>query len=341
MTATLESLVHLQADRDELLQLLSLLNTHWHQNEEAFCNRLLAEWPQWCAVQGFRFALLTELAHNLESTLSYPEGCPGLDQLITALGPAATTAQLLDSLDQDLPQFLEGFDQLLQISQDETAALGAQAGGSGKGAEWMKHHPGADAAVAAVGIGGGIAGVAIYRARKAIQKEQQEMADYQQRVLDKATQKAKAEASAWRQKARDEIDLYPQYESDVSLDSKEKAEQEYNYEQYRMKKYFENGEAREAELNAKFQSEMLEVEKKYERAEAGRLSDELPNSIEEKASEEVEQDLRSEEQSLLESVDIAVDDKARELVADEIAELESDVVNSISSIASGTVNDIS
>ena len=167
MSITLESLVHLQADRDELLQLLSLLNTHWHQNEEAFCNRSLAEWPQWCEDQGFRFALLTDLAHNLESTLSYPEGCPGLDQLITALGPAATTAQLLDSLDQDLPKFLEGFDQLLQISQDETAALGAQAGGSGKGAEWMKDHPGVDAAVA---VGGtvilGYAGYRYWRARE-------------------------------------------------------------------------------------------------------------------------------------------------------------------------------
>ena len=132
MSITLESIVPVQADRDELLQLLNLLNTHWHQNEEAFTNRSLAAWPQWCEDQGFRFELLKDLARNLGSTLTYPEGCPGLDQLITALGPAATTAQLLDSLDQDLPQFLEGFDQILQISHEETAALGAQAGGSAK-----------------------------------------------------------------------------------------------------------------------------------------------------------------------------------------------------------------
>ena len=148
MSITLESIVPVQADRDELVQLLNLLNTHWHQNEEAFSNRSLAEWPQWCADQGFRFALLKDLARNLGSTLTYPEGCPGLDQLITALGPAATTAQLLDSLDQELPQFLEGFDQLLQISQEETAALGAQAGGSAK--EYITGHPKVDLAVGVV-----------------------------------------------------------------------------------------------------------------------------------------------------------------------------------------------
>ena len=148
MSITLESIVPVQVDRDELVQLLNLLNTHWHQNEEAFSNRSLAEWPQWCADQGFRFALLKDLARNLGSTLTYPEGCPGLDQLITALGPAATTAQLLDSLDQELPQFLEGFDQLLQISQEETAALGAQAGGSAK--EYIAGHPKVDLAVGVV-----------------------------------------------------------------------------------------------------------------------------------------------------------------------------------------------
>jgi hypothetical protein len=148
MSITLESIVPVQADRDELLQLLNLLNTHWHQNEEAFANRSLAAWPQWCEDQGFRFELLKDLARNLESTLTYPEGCPGLDPLITALGPAATTAQLLNSLDQELPQFLEGFDQILQISHEETAALGAQAGGSAKG--YIAGHPKVDLAVGVV-----------------------------------------------------------------------------------------------------------------------------------------------------------------------------------------------
>ena len=42
MSITLESIVPVQADRDELLQLLNLLNTHWHQNEEAFP---IVRWP--------------------------------------------------------------------------------------------------------------------------------------------------------------------------------------------------------------------------------------------------------------------------------------------------------
>ena len=183
MSITLESIVPVQADRDELQQLLNLLNTHWHQNEEAFASRSLAEWPQWCADQGFRFALLKDLARNLGSTLTYPEGCPGLDQLITALGPAATTAQLLDSLDQDLPQFLEGFDQLLQISQEETAALGAQAGGSGKGAEWMKDHPWLDAGVGATAIG--VSSFVIYLKWRAKQAAKRRMLQEQQIAKDR------------------------------------------------------------------------------------------------------------------------------------------------------------
>ena len=198
MSITLESIVPVQADRDELVQLLNLLNTHWHQNEEAFSNRSLAEWPQWCADQGFRFALLKDLARNLGSTLTYPEGCPGLDQLITALGPAATTAQLLDSLDQELPQFLEGFDQLLQISQEETAALGAQAGGSAK--EYIAGHPKVDLAVGVVATtalaSGGLGIYAYVRRRARLAQE---------RVDDRAESVAESEV----ERIRDNIAFIP------------------------------------------------------------------------------------------------------------------------------------
>ena len=195
MSITLGSIVPVQADRDELQQLLNLLNTHWHQNEEAFTNRSLAAWPQWCEDQGFRFELLKDLARNLESTLTYPEGCPGLDQLITALGPAATTAQLLDSLDQDLPQFLEGFDQILQISHEETAALGAQAGGSAK--EYITGHPKVDLAVGVVATTALVGCIYAYVRRRA------RLA--QERVDDRAESVAESEV----ERIRDNIAFIP------------------------------------------------------------------------------------------------------------------------------------
>ena len=162
MTVTLESLVPLQADRDELLQLLNLLDTHWHQNEEVFSNRSLATWPQWCEDQGFRFALLRDLALNLETKLNYPKETPNLVQLTEAVGPVATTEQLLESISQHLPQFLEDFDQLFQNCQKENAAMFAQAGGTAQ--ESIKQHPGVYTAAAAVSLTG-VGALAWYRRR--------------------------------------------------------------------------------------------------------------------------------------------------------------------------------
>lgn len=250
------------------------------------------------------------------------------------MGPAATTAQLLDSLDQDLPQFLEGFDQLLQISQDETAALGAQAGGSGKGAEWMKEHPLIDGA-AVVGIVGGIAGVAIYKARKAAQKKKQEIADYEQKKLDEAEQKEKVKYDEYLQAERARIDLYPEVYFRPTAAKEGDSEgilQDLLVVRFLARQAEEEIALLESDFNESVENDMS--------SEARRLTDKLSNSAEEKASEEVVQILHSEEQSLLKSAEITIKDKEQELVAEKIKGLESDAENSIESISSGSSDDM-
>ena len=267
MSITLESIVPVQADRDELLQLLNLLNTHWHQNEEAFTNRSLAAWPQWCEDQGFRFELLKDLARNLGSTLTYPEGCPGLDQLITALGPAATTAQLLDSLDQELPQFLEGFDQLLQISQEETAALGAQAGGSAK--EYIAGHPKVDLAVGVVATtalaSGGLGIYAYVRRRR-------------QQVVVELDEAVSRDVS--RTKSTIEETLSSDFESIRSSGSFSVAENEMNIINDDINERLKSASVRgEAFLGRTFTSELDHTVERMAKSEEYAISEHLDNSL--------------------------------------------------------------
>ena len=181
MSMNLDSLVPEQGDRDELIQLLNLIAIQWHQNAEAFEQRRLADWPQWCEDQGLRVEVLQAFALKLEATLIAPAGTSTISQQIRSLGSNATVSQLLDSFSEHSPHLLKAFEEVLQSSQEAVHTLDDVAGGTG--GKWMKDHPWVDTA-GVVGVAGVTAiGIGTYRR---IQRKKKELADQVRADADQA-----------------------------------------------------------------------------------------------------------------------------------------------------------
>lgn len=169
MTITLESLVLVPCERNELIQLLSFIAAEWHQDEEVLEQRSLADWPQWCEDQGFHFELLATLVLKLESTSQASANTPTIRQHIATLGANATVVQLLDRIAEHSPQLLQSFEELMEISVADAHALNTVAGGTAK--ECVKDHPGV--VVASAGIATFIT-YKITRARQRVQRMERE-----------------------------------------------------------------------------------------------------------------------------------------------------------------------
>lgn len=132
MMVTLESLVPLQADRDELLQLLTLLDTHWHQNEEAFASRSLAEWPQWCEDQGFRACIIMDFIRNLDTLIYSDDQGSWLNQWLAPQNQSLTTDELLRITASQRPLLLENIEVVIRTAEVNSQVLTSIAGGTSK-----------------------------------------------------------------------------------------------------------------------------------------------------------------------------------------------------------------
>jgi len=256
MSIALESLVPVQADRDELIQLLTLIATQWHQHDASVANRPLADWPQWCEDQGFRFDVFRSLALQLD-TLAYPVVQGGQpDHWLEGLVPSLTTGELLSVLATERPLLLDMFESVASTTINDFQELVETAGGTSLG-----KRIGLDVGYVLTGVGVGVAGTLVW------QKWQRTRAE----AAERASKDAARDVETWGDQIHSQEEAYYQ-KVKLLMENPQRAEQQLQQTKANEGQYKSAAEQRRQEAVNELKVKLNEVQLSLDAALKKQLS---------------------------------------------------------------------